>query len=86
MKILQLKGNKRRPAQDLAVAKAKKIGAALLIISEHNINAIKGRRNWFHDTRTKTAIHIVDHQIKITNMSLTWNRFHVRVNRKIDYL
>lgn len=67
MKILQINCNKSRPAQDLAVATARNHGVGFLIISEPNINAIIGRKDWFHDSRMKTAIHIVDNNIRITN-------------------
>lgn len=44
---------------------AQKLGAEILLVSEPNINAIRGRRDWIFDEDVKTAIKVVNNEVAI---------------------
>lgn len=65
IKFLQINVNRSRPAHDMALATSKNLGVGILIISEPNRNALRGRKDWFYDADLNTAIKIIDPNITI---------------------
>lgn len=65
VKFLQINTNRSRPAHDLALATANKIGAGIIAISEPNKNAIKNRRDWIFDEHLDTAIKVLDRRLVV---------------------
>lgn len=54
----------------MALATARDIGASVLIISEPNRQAIRGRKDWIFDANLDTAIKLLDSKIPVENQCI----------------
>lgn len=64
-KILQINTNRNRPAHDLALVVAGKVGAGVVAICEPNIKAVKGRKDWLVDEIMDAAIKVMNKNVII---------------------
>lgn len=60
MKLLQVNTNRSRPAHDLALATANDIGADIILVSEPNVKAVQGRKDWVYDRQLDAAIKVLN--------------------------
>lgn len=65
MRILQINVNKSKQAHDMALATARNLNVDVLILSEPNVITLRNRRDWIYDERFKSAVKILNNQIKI---------------------
>lgn len=65
MRILQININRSKQAHDMALATAQNLSADVVMVSEPNISAIRHRKDWVYDEGYKSAIKILNVQVKI---------------------
>lgn len=66
MIVLQINTNRSQSALDMAYKVGLRTNASLLLVSEPNKKAIKGRKDWIYDQEMDSAIKILDKNLVVT--------------------
>lgn len=67
MRILQINTNRSRQAHDLAISTAIILKADILMVSEPNVAAVRGRMDWICDENHNCAIKVLTSEIGVRN-------------------
>lgn len=65
IRILQINTNRSKQAHDMALATARELSVDVLIVSEPNKSAMRGRKDWIFDDRLNSALKVLNTDIKI---------------------